>query len=118
MSKVFVVEAGEDGVSGTARSVHSTVEGASAAAVRVRCAFAEGWKPVAIEHDELNRWEAGCDYVVVREMELDPPLLQTDEEFWNSLTDAQQVEAAAIGESVPKTRTVDVARILFIARRK
>jgi len=118
MSKVFVVESGERSSGGTAESVHSTVDGARAAAVQVRCAFAEGWKPVAIEHGELNRWEAGCDYVVVREMELDPPLLQTDEEFWNSLTEAQQVEACSIGESFPTIRTVEVARILFIARQK
>jgi hypothetical protein len=52
MSKVFVVESGERSSGGTAESVHSTVDGARAAAVQVRCAFAEGWKPVRVGYLE------------------------------------------------------------------
>lgn len=64
--KVFTVEHGELHEGGSVLSVHETRASATKAALKVRCCFEGGW----ILKEE-GVWVNGCDFVQVKEMEVE-----------------------------------------------
>lgn len=67
--KVYVVLAGEKHEGASVEGVFTTKEKAVDAAMKVRYHFEGGWQWDGIEPHDLE-WVNGCDYVMVREYEV------------------------------------------------
>ena len=72
--KVYVVLHGECSGGGRVVSVHKSRQAATKSALKTKCCFPGGWVPDNADGEltEVSEWVNGCDFVIVREHEVEP----------------------------------------------